>query len=314
MPASYIESFMRNHKENNMQHSEYTIDKDHRDMDQPPQHQNHQPGVEEDMEPRPQYIDPNYRAAGKLEGKVAIITGGDSGIGRAVAVHFAAEGANVVINYCDDLEEPDADKTIQLIEEYGGEGVAIKGNIADEEFCHFLVQKTLERFGQVDIVVNNAALQYPQDSIKDITQFQLEKTFRVNIFAMFYLVKSVAPLLKSGSRIINTASVTAYKGNASLLDYSTTKGAIISFTRSLAEQLAERNITVNAVAPGPIWTPLIPASFPAEKVAEFGKNVLLKRPGQPSEVAPSYVFLASNDASYITGQVLHPNGGVAVNG
>jgi NAD(P)-dependent dehydrogenase (short-subunit alcohol dehydrogenase family) len=288
--------------------------KDHREMDQPPQHQPQQPGVEADMVPRPQYIDPDYKAAGKLEGKVAVITGGDSGIGRAVAVHFAAEGADVVINYYGDQEEEDADKTIALIEEYGGQGIAVKGDISDEEFCQFLIKKTIEELGQLDIVVNNAAQQYPQDSIEDITQYQLEKTFKVNIFSMFYLVKAAVPLLKAGSRVINTASVTAYKGNANLLDYSTTKGAIISFTRSLAEQLAERNITVNAVAPGPIWTPLIPASFPPEKVAEFGENVPLKRPGQPSEVAPSYVFLASNDASYITGQVLHPNGGVAVNG
>jgi len=289
-------------------------DKDHRDMDQPPQHQNQQPGVEAEMEPRPQYIDPDYKAAGKLEGKVAVITGGDSGIGRAIAVHFAAEGADVVINYYGDQEEEDAEKTIRLIQDYGGKGISIKGDISDEEFCQFLVKKTLEEYGKVDVIVNNAAQQYPQESIEDITQFQLEKTFKTNIFSMFYLVKAAVPLLEEGSRIINTASVTAYKGNAKLLDYSTTKGAIISFTRSLAEQLAERNITVNAVAPGPIWTPLIPASFPPDKVAEFGKNVLLKRPGQPSEVAPSYVFLASNDASYITGQVLHPNGGTAVNG
>lgn len=297
-----------------MQDSDFTSGKDHRDMDQPPQHQNQQPGVEAEMEPRPQYIDPAYKAAGKLEGKVAVITGGDSGIGRAIAVHFAAEGADVVINYYGDQEEQDADKTIALIEEYGGKGLAVKGDIGEEDFCQFLLKKTLEAFGQVDIIINNAAQQYPQDSIEDITQFQLEKTFRINIFSMFYLVKAALPLLKEGSRIINTASVTAYKGNANLLDYSTTKGAIISFTRSLAEQLVDRTITVNAVAPGPIWTPLIPASFQADKVAEFGKNVLMKRPGQPSEVAPAYVFLASNDASYITGQVLHPNGGVAVNG
>ncbi|PPC94593.1 MAG: NAD(P)-dependent oxidoreductase [Methylotenera sp.] len=303
-----------------MQDSDFTSGKDshsykdHRDMDQPPQHQNQQPGVEAEMEPRPQYIDPAYKAAGKLEGKVAIITGGDSGIGRAIAVHFAAEGADVVINYYGDQEEQDAEKTIALIEEYGGRGLAVKGDIGEEDFCVFLLKKTLETFGQVDIIINNAAQQYPQDSIEDITQFQLEKIFRINIFSMFYLVKAALPLLKEGSRIINTASVTAYKGNANLLDYSTTKGAIISFTRSLAEQLVDRTITVNAVAPGPIWTPLIPASFPADKVAEFGKNVLMKRPGQPSEVAPAYVFLASNDASYITGQVIHPNGGVAVNG
>ena len=288
--------------------------KDHRNIDQPPQHQNQQPGVEADMEPRPQYIDPDYRAAGKLEGKVALITGGDSGIGRAVAVHFAAEGAAVVINYLGDQEEVDAEKTLNLVRDYGGDGISLKGDISQEEVCQFLVKKTVEQYGQIDIIVNNAAQQFPQESIEDITQMQLEKTFSTNIFSMFYIVKAALPLLKEGSRIINTASVTAYKGNGGLLDYSATKGAIVSFTRSLAEQLADRNITVNSVAPGPIWTPLIPATFPPDKVAEFGHQVPMKRPGQPSEVAPAYVFLASNDASYISGQVIHPNGGTVING
>lgn len=287
---------------------------DHREMEQPAQNQNQQPGVESEMEPRPQYIDPEYKAAGKLEGKVALITGGDSGIGRAIAVHFAAEGADVVINYYGDQEEQDAEKTLQLVREYGGDGLILKGDIGQEYFCQFLVEKTVEKFGQINIIVNNAAQQFPRESIEEITQIQLENTFRVNIFSLFYIVKAALPLLNEGSRIINTSSVTAYKGNASLLDYSATKGAIISFTRSLAEQLAERKITVNAVAPGPIWTPLIPSTFSPEKVAEFGKTVPMKRPGQPSEVAPAYVFLASNDASYITGQVIHPNGGTAVNG
>ena len=288
--------------------------KDHRNIDQPPQHQNQQPGVEADMEPRPQYIDPDYRASSKLEGKVALITGGDSGIGRAIAVHFAAEGASVVINYLGDQEEEDAEKTLDLVRDYGGDGIALKGDISQEEVCQFLVKKTVEEYGQVDIIVNNAAQQFPQESIEDITQIQLERTFSTNIFSMFYIVKAALPLLKEGSRIINTASVTAYKGNSTLLDYSATKGAIVSFTYSLADQLADRNITVNSVAPGPIWTPLIPATFPPDKVAEFGHQVPMKRPGQPSEVAPAYVFLASNDASYISGQVIHPNGGTVVNG
>lgn len=288
--------------------------RDHRDLEPPSQHQDHQPGTEAEMEPRPQYIDPNYKAARKLEGKVGLITGGDSGIGRAVAVHFAAEGANVVINYLSEQEKQDAEKTISLITSNGGQGLAVQGDISDTSFCQSLVDKTIETFGQLDVVVNNAAQQYPQSSIEDIDQAQLEKTFKTNLFSMFYLVKSALKHLKEGARIINTASVTAYKGNKMLVDYSATKGAIVSFTRSLAQQLADRHIYVNAVAPGPIWTPLIPASFSPEKVEDFGTDVLLKRPGQPSEVAPVYVFLASNDSSYITGQVIHPNGGTVVNG
>jgi len=290
------------------------LESDERNIHIMPQQQNQQPGIESEMNPLPQYIDPEYKVAGKLEGKVALITGGDSGIGRAIAVHFAAEGADVVINYLSDKETNDALNTIDLIESYGRKGMSVQGDISDEAFCQVLLELTLEKFGQVDIIINNAAIQYVQHNIEGITQEQLELTFKTNIFSMFYLVKAALPLLQDGSRIVNTASVTAYKGNADLLDYATTKGAIVSFTRSLSVQLADRNITVNAVAPGPIWTPLIPASFSAEKVAEFGKNTLLKRPGQPSEVAPAYVFLASNDASYITGQVIHPNGGTPVNG
>lgn len=293
---------------------DYDETKDHRDMLPPSQHQGKQPGSEADMEPRPQYIDPDYKAAKKLEGKVGLITGGDSGIGRAVAIHYAAEGANVVINYLSDNEEQDAQKTLALIEEQGGKGLAIKGDIGDAAFCQTLVEKTVETFGKLDIIVNNAAQQYPQATVEDIEQEQLEKTFRTNLFSMFYIVKAALKHLPAGGHIINTASVTAYKGNKKLVDYSATKGAIVSFTRSLAQQLAEREIYVNAVAPGPIWTPLIPASFSAEEVEGFGKDVLLQRPGQPSEVAPAYVFLASNDASYITGQVIHPNGGTVVNG
>ena len=264
------------------------------------------------MDPPPQYIHPEYRGSAKLKGKVAIITGGDSGIGRAVAVHFATEGADVVINYLEEHE--DAQATQALVEEAGGKCLNIAGDVGDEAFCRSLIQKTLDEFGRLDILVNNAGQQYPQDSIEDISQEQLEKTFRANIFSMFYTVKAALPHLEKGARIINTASVTAYKGNKTLLDYSATKGAIVSYTRSLSEQLIDREILVNAVAPGPVWTPLIPATFDAEKVSKFGNQVPLKRVGQPSEIAPAYVFLASNDSSYMSGQIIHVNGGVIVNG
>ena len=276
----------------------------------PPQHQNVQPGFEEPMVPEPVFIDPDYEGSHKLQDQVAIITGGDSGIGRAVAVAYAKEGADVVIAYLN--EDEDAEKTKEIVEAEGRRCLLVAGDIADEDFCQSLVSRAMSTFGRIDILVNNAAQQYPQPSIEDITQKQLEKTFRTNIFSMFYLVKAAMPHLKEGAHIINTASVTAYRGSSHLLDYSATKGAIIAFTRSLSQLLAEKKIYVNAVAPGPVWTPLIVASFPPDKVSSFGADTPLKRPGQPCEIAPSYVFLASKDSSYMTGQVLHPNGGEMV--
>lgn len=279
---------------------------------QPPQSQDQQPGKESEMTPKPKADDPQYRGSGKLEGKVALITGGDSGIGRAVAIAFAKEGADVAIAYLN--EHDDAKETKQLVEAQGRRAVAIAGDIGDESFCQQLVQQSVDELGKLDILINNAAEQHPQESIEDITAEQLEQTFRTNIFSMFFLTKAAMKHLKEGSAIVNTTSVTAYKGNQQLLDYSSTKGAIVAFTRSLAQSLVEKGIRVNAVAPGPIWTPLIPATFPEDKVASFGKEVPMGRAGQPEEVAPSYVFLASDDASYMSGQVLHPNGGTVVNG
>jgi hypothetical protein len=279
--------------------------------DIPPQHQDHQPGSEAAMTPRPESAARQYLACGKLKGKVALITGGDSGIGRSVAVTFAKEGANIVIAYLDEHE--DAKETQRLVEKEGRECVTIAGDVGDSAFCKKMIDTTISSFGKLDVLVNNAAQQYPKSSIEEITDEQLEKTFRVNVFAMFYTVRAAMPHLKEGARIINTTSVTAYRGSGHLLDYSSTKGAIVAFTRSLSQQLAERGIYVNAVAPGPVWTPLIPSTFPADKVDTFGEKVPLGRPGQPDEIAPCYVLLASDDSSYMTGQVLHPNGGEIVN-
>jgi len=278
---------------------------------QPPQHQNQQPGRESQMTPRPQFEDAQYQGSGKLSGKVALITGGDSGIGRAVAIAYAKEGADVAIAYLNEKE--DAEETKRHVEQEGRRCLAIAGDIGDEQFCQQAVQQTVNQLGKLDILVNNAAEQHPQESIEDITAEQLERTFRTNIFSMFYLTKAALPHLHEGSAIINTTSVTAYKGNQQLLDYSATKGAIVAFTRSLSQSLVEKGIRVNGVAPGPIWTPLIPSTFPEEKVASFGAQVPMQRAGQPEEVAPSYVFLASKDSSYMSGQVLHPNGGEVVN-
>ena len=279
---------------------------------QPPQHQRRQPGREYKMKPRPRAEDAKQRGSGKLQDKVTIITGGDSGIGRAVAIAFAKEGADISIVYLE--EKKDANATRRLVEEQGRECVLIEGDVGQEEFCREAVAQTVKELGKLDILVNNAAEQHPQDSIGRITEKQLERTFRTNIFSFFFMVKAAMKHLKKGAVIINTTSVTAYKGSAHLLDYSSTKGAITSFTRSLSQALADKCIRVNGVAPGPVWTPLIPSTFPAKEVETFGSDVPLGRAGQPEEIAPSYVFLASDNSSYMTGQVLHPNGGTVVNG
>ncbi|MCG3229971.1 SDR family oxidoreductase [Bacillus subtilis] len=276
----------------------------------PSQHQNQQPGFEYLMDPRPVFDKP--KKAKKLEGKTAIITGGDSGIGRAVSVLFAKEGANVVIVYLN--EHQDAEETKQYVEKEGVKCLLIAGDVGDEAFCNDVVGQASQVFPSINILVNNAAEQHVQPSIEKITSHQLIRTFQTNIFSMFYLTKAVLPHLKKGSSIINTASITAYKGNKTLIDYSATKGAIVTFTRSLSQSLVQQGIRVNAVAPGPIWTPLIPASFAAKDVEVFGSDVPMERPGQPVEVAPSYLYLASDDSTYVTGQTIHVNGGTIVNG
>jgi NAD(P)-dependent dehydrogenase (short-subunit alcohol dehydrogenase family) len=262
------------------------------------------------MEPSPDYA-PRH-ACGRLQGRVALVTGGDSGIGRAVAVAFAAEGADVAIVYLD--EHDDAAETRRLVEERGRKCLALPADIGREETATTAVKAVIDEFGRLDIVVNNAAEQHPQESISDISEEQIERTFRTNIFSMFFVTKAALPHLRRGAAIVNTASVTAYKGNPILLDYSATKGAVVSFTRALSQSLVGEGIRVNAVAPGPIWTPLIPSTFSEEQVGEFGQNTPMGRVGQPAEVAGAYVFLASDDAAYMTGQVLHPNGGTVVNG
>lgn len=277
----------------------------------PEQHQDRQPGLQTEMDPLPRSTRPEYRPSGKLEGKVALITGGDSGIGRSVALLFAMEGADVAICYLDEHE--DANTTKERIEKLGRRCLSLAGDVGDERFCEAAVARTIELFGRLDVLVNNAAEQHPQQSLLDITRDQLERTFRTNIFSYFYMTREALKHLKEDGAIINTTSVTAYRGSSHLMDYAATKGAIVAFTRSLALNVVKQGIRVNGVAPGPIWTPLIPSTFPAEKVAKFGSDVPMQRAGEPDEVAPCYVFLASSDSSYMTGQVLHPNGGEVIN-
>ena len=278
----------------------------------PPQQQTHQPGSEQRMDPQPASTMTQYRAADRLRGRIALISGGDSGIGRAVAVGFAKEGADVAILYKDEHE--DAQQTQALIEAQGSRALIIPGDIGNSDFCKEAVRQTVGLFGRIDILVNNAAEQHLVERLEDLEDAQIERTFRTNIFGQFFLTRAALPFIDRGGAIINTTSVTAYQGSPALLDYSATKGAIVAFTRALSKQLLPRGIRVNAVAPGPIWTPLIPASYPAEKAAHHGEAAPMGRPGQPDEVAPCYIFLASNDASYMAGQVLHPNGGTVVNG
>lgn len=277
-----------------------------------PAKQNKQPGIEAKMDPRPEVIKANYKGAGKLNDKVALITGGDSGIGRSVAVHFAREGANIAIVYLD--EDVDAKETQKMVEVEGKNCLLIKGDVKKPSFCRKAVKTTVKKFGKINILVNNAGMQVPQKDPKKIDDKQLEDTFRTNIFGYFYFAHEVLEYFQAGDTIINTTSVTAYRSSPNLIDYSSTKGAITSFTRSLATNLAKKGIRVNAVAPGPVWTPLIVSTFDEKKIKSFGCETAMERAGQPSELGPSYVFLASDDASFITGQVIHVNGGEVVNG
>ena len=278
----------------------------------PPQKQKQQPGREYKMVPHPKVVLPQYRGSGKLSNKAAFISGGDSGIGRAVAVLFAKEGADVVVSYLN--EHRDARETRNLVEAEGRKCELISGDVGEERVCQQMIGAAAKKLGHLDILVNNAAEQHPTEEIDKLTDRQLQRTFRTNIFAQFYFVKAALEHLKKGSAIINTASVTAYRGSPHLVDYAATKGAIIAFTRSLSKALVSQGIRVNAVAPGPVWTPLIPSTFPPDEVASFGQDVPMERAGEPMEIAPCYVFLASADSSYMTGQVLHPNGGEIVNG
>lgn len=276
---------------------------------QPGQTQPQQPGIESEMTPLP--VQPiNYIGSGKLKDRVALITGGDSGIGRAVAIAYAKEGAHVVVNYLN--EHSDAEETKALVEAEGVRCLLLPADVSEEENCKELVQKTIDEFGKLDILVNNAAVQYPTERIEDITAEQWDKTFRTNIHSVFYMSKHAVPHMTQGNTIINTTSINPYRGHAILMDYTATKGAIVGFTRSLAQNLAEKGIRVNMVAPGPIWTPLIPATFNEKQVEEFGSDAPLGRPGQPADHAGAYVLLASDESAYITGQCIHINGGITM--
>ncbi|RKL65577.1 NAD(P)-dependent oxidoreductase [Salipaludibacillus neizhouensis] len=290
----------------------YSRIKDLQKEGQPAQIQQRQPGIENEMNPEPVYDDPDYKGSGKLKDKVVLLTGGDSGVGRAVAIAFAKEGAKLAIVYLD--ENDDAEKTKAIVESYGSPCKLIPGDVGEEKFCFEAVSKTIDEYGQLDSLINNAAEQHYQEKIEDISFEQLERTFKTNIFSAFHLIKAARPHLKPGSNIVNTVSIVAYQGMPVLMDYAATKGALVALTRSLSENLVSKGIRVNGVAPGPIWTPLIPASFPASSVAKFGTDTPMGRPGQPAELAPSYVYLASDDSSYVSGQVLHVNGGKIVNG
>ena len=275
-------------------------------------HEDGLPGHESALTPKPDW-EPRYPGSGRLAGKVAIVTGADSGIGRAVAALYAREGADVAIFYL--CEHDDAEKTKSIVEGEGRRAILVPGDLGDKAFCEAAVQKVVDTFGRLDVLVNNAGEQHPDQDIRDITEEQLKRTFQTNIYSMFFMVQAALPHLKEGATIINCTSITMYKGSKLLLDYSSTKGAITAFTRSLSQSLIDQKIRVNAVAPGPIWTPLNPSGGqPPEKIPDFGKDTPMKRPGQPNEVAPCFLFLACEDSSYMAGQVLHPNGGTVVNG